>query len=99
MARWAGWSPVLGDWPRRFSDNEVIAVLATATPRDALSEAEVEKAARDGVVVLAREGLRELWAAAQAGEISDQVVRRLRQLLVGAGSRANSMTVPRRICG
>ncbi|MYA42078.1 MAG: hypothetical protein F4Z31_10045 [Gemmatimonadetes bacterium] len=75
---------------KALSDSEVIAVLATATPRDALSEAEVEKAARDGVVVLARENLRELWTAAQAGETSGQVVRRLRQLLVGAASRAKA---------
>ena len=64
---------------RELSDTEVIPVLTSATPRGELSEAEVEKAERDDVVVLAQEDLHEFWHAAQAGETSAQVVRRLRQ--------------------
>lgn len=66
----------------QLPDNEVVAVLATARPRAALSEVEVEKAARDDVVLLAHEDLHELWIAAQAGETGSQVVRRLRNQLV-----------------
>ena len=62
--------------------SEVIAVLATARPRMALSTVEVEKAARDDVVVLAREDLHDLWTAAQGGETSGHVARRYRHQLV-----------------
>ncbi len=73
---------------RELAESEVVAVLATAKPRDDLSGAEVEKAARDDVVVLAREDLRELWDAAQDGETSSQVVHRLRELRLGGKRRA-----------
>lgn len=63
-------------------DNEVVAVLATARPRAALPAVEVEKAARDDVVLLAHEDLHELWIAAQTGETGGQVIRRLRNQLV-----------------
>ena len=43
--------------------------------------AEVEKAERDDVVLLAQEELQDLWIAAQAGETSVQVLHRLRQQL------------------
>ena len=66
----------------QLPDNEVVAVLATARPRAALSTVEVEKAARDDVVVLAREDLHDLWIAAQGGETSGQVASRFRQQLV-----------------
>ncbi|MDE0357241.1 MAG: hypothetical protein OXN92_05810 [Gammaproteobacteria bacterium] len=66
----------------QLADHEVVAVLATARPRAALSTVEVEKAARDDVVVLAREDLHDLWIAAQGGETSGQVVRRLQHQLV-----------------
>ena len=66
----------------KLPDSEVIAVLATARPRAALSKSEVEKAERDDVVLLAREDLHDLWTGAQAGETSAHVVRRLRQLLI-----------------
>ena len=75
---------------RELSDSEVIAVLTTATSRAELSEAEVEKAECDDVVVLAQEDLSELWNAAQAGETSAQVVRRFREQLLSAGSRVRS---------
>lgn len=65
----------------RLRDREVIAVLSTARPREALSKAEVEKAERDDVVLLAQEGLQDLWTAAQTGESSAQVVLRLRRQL------------------
>ena len=65
----------------QLPDSEVIPVLATARPRAALPAVEVEKAARDDVVVLAQENLHDLWAAAQAGETSGHVVRRFRQQL------------------
>ena len=65
----------------QIPDREVITILATATERAALSEAEVEKAERDEVVVLAQEELQDLWIAAQAGATSVQVVHRLRQQL------------------
>ena len=58
--------------------SEVITVLATASTRAALSKAEVEKAERDDVVVLAQEDLQDLWIAAQAGETSVQAVHRFR---------------------
>ena len=45
----------------RLPDSEVLAVLATARPRAELSEAEVEKAERDHVALLAQEDLHELW--------------------------------------
>lgn len=78
-----------GDMRSNLPDSEVIAVLTTAKPRAALSEAEVEKAERDNVVVLAQEDLQDLWAAAQAGETSAQVVHRLRhQLAQGRFRRA-----------
>ncbi len=64
---------------RELSDSEVIAILTTAARRGELSDAEVEKAERDDVVLLCREDLHELWAAAQAGECSTEVVRRLQQ--------------------
>ena len=62
-------------------DSEVVAVLATARPRATLSTVEVEKAARDDVVLLAREDLHDLWAAAQRGETSGEVARRFLQQL------------------
>lgn len=65
----------------QLPDSEVIAVLATATTRDALSEAEVEKAERDDVLLLAQENLRELWIAAHAGETGVQVVHRFKRQL------------------
>ena len=71
----------------QLPDNEVVAVLATARQRAALSEVEVEKAARDDVVLLAHEDLHELWIAAQAGETGGQVIRRLRNQLVEARLR------------
>ena len=40
------------DLRSRLPDTEVIAVLSTARPREALSKAEVEKAERDAVVLL-----------------------------------------------
>ena len=61
--------------------SEVIAVLATASTRKALSKAEVEKAKRDDVVLLAQEDLQDLWIAAQTGETSAQVLHRFRQQL------------------
>ena len=63
----------------KLPDSEVIAILTTARPRAELSKAEVEKAERDDVVLLAREDLHDLWTAAQAGETSAHVVRRLGQ--------------------
>ena len=66
----------------QLPDSKVIAVLATARPRGELSKAEVEKAGRDDVVLLAQEDLDALWAAAQAGETSAYVVRRLEQKLI-----------------
>ena len=63
---------------RELSDRDVITVLTTAARRDELSDAEVEKAERDDIVVLCREDLHELWAAAQAGGGSAAVVRRFR---------------------
>ena len=63
----------------QLPDSEVIAVLTTARPRAELSKAELDKADVDDVVLLAREDLRELWTAAQAGDTSAQVVRLLRQ--------------------
>ena len=65
----------------QLPDSEVIAVLATASARAALSKAEVEKADRDDVVLLAQEDLQDHWIAAQAGETSGEVVHRLRQQL------------------
>ena len=65
----------------RLPDTEVIAVLATARQREALSKAEVEKAERDDVVLLAHEELQDLWSAAQTGETSVQALHRLRQQL------------------
>ena len=70
------------DVRNQLPDNEVVAVLATARPRAALSAVEVEKAARDDVVLLAHEDLHELWIAAQAGKTGGQMVRRLRNQLV-----------------
>ena len=69
------------DLGKRLPDAEVIAVLATARPNAELSAAEVEKAERDDVVLLAREDLRELWDSARAGATSFQLVRRLRRQL------------------
>ena len=65
----------------RLPDTEVIAVLATARQREALSKAEVEKAERDDVVLLAHEELQDLWSAAQTGETSVQVLHRFREQL------------------
>ena len=69
------------DMRSQLPDREVIAVLATASARAALSQAEVEKAERDDVVLLAQEDLHNLWIAAQTGETSDQVVHRFRRQL------------------
>ena len=65
----------------QIPDREVITILATASEREALSKAEVEKAERDDVVVLAQEDLQDLWVAAQTGETSGQVVDRLKRRL------------------
>ena len=70
------------DMRSKLPDSKVIAVLTTAKPRAALSKVEVEKAKRDGVVLLAREDLDDLWTAAQAGETSAYVVRWLGQQLI-----------------
>ena len=72
---------------RELSDSEVIAILTTAARRGELSDAEVEKAERDDVVLLCREDLHELWTAAQAGEGSTEVIRRLRHDLAMAKVR------------
>ena len=77
----------------RLPEREVIAVLATASERAALSKAEVEKAERDDVVVLAQEELQELWDAAQAGETSVQVVRRFRRQLAQGRLRVTKGSV------
>ena len=69
------------DLRSRLPDTEVIAVLSTARQREALSKAEVEKAERDDVVLLAQEELQDLWSAAQTGETSVQVLHRFRQKL------------------
>ena len=66
----------------KLPDSKVIAVLTTARSRAELSKVEVEKAKRDDVVLLAREDIDELWTAAQAGETSAYVVRRLEQQLM-----------------
>ena len=65
----------------------MIAILTTAARRGELSDAEVEKAERDDVVLLCREDLHELWTAAQAGEGSTEVIRRLRYDLAMAKVR------------
>ena len=66
----------------KLRESEVIPVPATAIRRAALSKAEVEKADGDGVALLTREDLDELWMAAQAGETTTHVVRRLRHQLM-----------------
>ena len=75
------------DLRSRLPEIEVVAVISTARPREALSKAEVEKAGRDGVVILAQEDLQDLWSAAQAGENSVQVLDRFRQQLSGVRFR------------
>ncbi len=75
------------DMRTKLPDIEVIPVLATAIPRAALSKAEVEKAARDGVALLAQEDLDDLWTAAETGETTAHVVRRLRHQLMQAELR------------
>ena len=65
----------------RLPAREVIAVLTTASERGHLAKAEVEKAERDDVVLLAQEDVQDLWVAAQAGETSAQVVHRFRRQL------------------
>lgn len=72
---------------RELSDSEVIPVLATAARRGDLADVEVEKAERNDVALLCREDLHELWAAAQAGERSTEVIHRLRQELATARFR------------
>ena len=72
---------------RELADSEVITVLTTAARRSDVSDAEVEKAERGDVVVLCREDVHELWAAARAGEGSTEVVRRLRQDLASSRVR------------
>ena len=72
---------------RELSDSEVIPVLATAARRGDLADVEVEKAERNDVALLCRADLHELWAAAQAGERSTEVVHRLRHDLATAKSR------------
>jgi len=72
---------------RELADSEVITVLTTAARRSEVSDAEAEKAERGDVVVLCHEDLHELWTAAQAGEGSTEVVRRLRQDLASAKLR------------
>ena len=64
---------------RELADSEVIPVLATAARRGELSDVDVEKAEANDVVVLCREDLHELWAAAQAGKGSAEVVRSFQQ--------------------
>lgn len=71
----------------KLPDSKVIAVLATARLRAELSKTEVEKAKHDNVVLLAREDLDELWIAAQAGETSPDIVRRLEQQLIQGNLR------------
>ena len=75
------------DIRKKLPDSEVMAVLATARPRGELSKADVEKAERDDVALLAQEDLHGLWTAAQAGETSTQAVRRLRDQLRQVGYR------------
>ncbi len=78
----------------QIPDREVITILATASERAALSEAEVEKAERDDVVVLAEEDLQELWVAAQTGETSGQVVDRLKRRLSEVRLRRTRLRQP-----
>ena len=78
----------------QIPDREVITILATATERAALSEAEVEKAERDEVVVLAQEDLQDLWVAAQTGETSGQVVNRLKRQLSEVRLRRTRLRQP-----
>ena len=79
---------------RELTDSEVIAVLATAARRDELSEVDVEKAERGDVGVLCREELLELWAAAQAGKGSPEVVLRFRRDLArGKAERTKGRAV------
>ena len=80
----------------RLPDREVIAVLSTARPRAALSKAEVEKAERDDVVLLAQEDLQDLWTAAQTGETSGQVVHRCRRQLAEVRLRRSKIERVRR---
>ena len=72
------------DMRSKLRDSEVIPVLATAIPRKALSKTEVKKAERDSVALLAREDLDDLWTAAQSGETTAHVVRRLRHQFMQA---------------
>ena len=72
---------------RELSDSEVIPILTTAARRGELSDVEVEKAERNDVALLCREDLHDLWAAAQAGERSTEVIHRLRQDLATAKLR------------
>ena len=81
------------DMRSKLRDSEVIAVLATAIPRAALSKAEVEKAQRDGVALLAREDLDDLWTAAQAGETAAHVVGRLRHQLMQGRLRRTKQSI------
>ena len=82
-----------GDLRARLPDTEVVAVLATARQREALSKAEVEKAERDDVVLLAHEDLQDLWSAAQTGETSVQVLHRFRQQVSQARLRRTKGSV------
>ena len=66
------------DLRKKLPGSEVIPVLATAIARAALSKAEVEKAERDDIALLAGEDLDDLWALAQAGGTTADVVGRLR---------------------
>ena len=78
----------------QIPDREVITVLATASARGALAKAEVEKAERDEVAVLAQEDLQDLWIAAQAGETSGRVVDRLRRQLSEVRLRRTRLRQP-----
>ena len=75
------------DMRKKLPDSEVIPVLATATPRAALSKAEVDKAEGDDIALLAREDLDDLWAVAQAGGTTAHAVSRLRTQVTDARLR------------
>jgi len=60
----------------------VLPVMATARPGQQLSPTEIQKSERDGIVVLARDEIEDLWQAARTGGATRELVGRIQQRLM-----------------
>ena len=79
-------------------DATIFPVLVCARPRAELSTTELEKAATDGVVVLARKDLQNSWIAVERGATTNDFIRdlqrRLAEVALGCAVKAGGQAEP-----